>query len=117
MGVKKRERIALQRKMDARISIVKAANEQADPLASLPSFKSFARNGLEVTLSTVQVTALDEKDKERSIDLLTRNMKTLYEQSNWGWNEKNKRQEMFEDAAWYLLAKNKNGELCGFSHF
>ena len=38
-AVKKRERIALQRKMDARISIVKAANEQADPLASLPSFK------------------------------------------------------------------------------
>ena len=36
---KKRERIAMQRKMDARLVFVKAANAQDDPLASLPSFK------------------------------------------------------------------------------
>jgi len=36
---KKRERIAMQRKMDARVAIVKTANLQDDPLSSLPSFK------------------------------------------------------------------------------
>ena len=36
---KKQERLAMQRKMDARVAIVKTANLQDDPLASLPSFK------------------------------------------------------------------------------
>ena len=36
---KKRQRVAMQRKMDARVAIVKTANLQDDPLASLPSFK------------------------------------------------------------------------------
>ena len=36
---KKRDRIAMQRKMDARVAIVKTANLQDDPLESLPSFK------------------------------------------------------------------------------
>ncbi len=43
---KKRERIAMMKKMDARIAIVKTANAQEDPLASLPSFKvCLSRNG------------------------------------------------------------------------
>ena len=36
---KKKERIAMQRKMDSRLIYVNAANKQMDPLASLPSFK------------------------------------------------------------------------------
>ena len=36
---KKKERIAMQRKMDARLVFVNAANQQVDPLATLPSFK------------------------------------------------------------------------------
>ena len=136
---KKKERIAMQRKMDARLVFVNAANQQEDPLATLPSFKvsfhfsklhiwlllttkykylqKFNKNSLEVTLSTERVTDINEKEQNAIVDLLTRNMKTLYEESNWGWNEKNKRSEMLEDAAWYLMARNSKGELCGFSHF
>lgn len=36
---KKRERIAMQKKMDERIVIVNAANNTKDPLEQLPSFK------------------------------------------------------------------------------
>jgi hypothetical protein len=36
---KKRDRIAMMRKMDARVAIVKIANDQPDPMAILPSFK------------------------------------------------------------------------------
>ena len=32
-------------------------------------------------------------------------------------NEKNKRDEMLDDAAWYLMARNDKGEICGYSHF
>ena len=40
---KKKERIAMQRKMDARLVFVNAANKQPDPLAALPSFRVIAR--------------------------------------------------------------------------
>ena len=36
---KKKERLDLQRKMDDRVKLVKAANQVSDPLESLPSFK------------------------------------------------------------------------------
>ena len=70
-----------------------------------------------MTLSTERVTDINDKEQNAIVDLLTRNMKKLYEESNWGWNEKNKRSEMLEDAAWYLMARNSKGELYGFSHF
>ena len=38
-ALKKKERIELQKKMDSRIAIVKVANDQADPLDNLPSFR------------------------------------------------------------------------------
>jgi len=114
---KKKERLEMQKKVDARIKFVNAANKQEDPLGALPSFKVFSKNGVACNLSTRRVTDLDENEKKAVVDLLIRNMKALYEQSNWGWNEKNKRDEMLEDSAWYLLAKNEEGKICGFSHF
>ena len=122
---KKRERIAMQRKMDARVAIVKTANLQDDPLSSLPSFKviwlrfvliamsttylhintkfqKFNKNDQNLTLSTKRVTDLDQDTKEFIIDLLTKNMKALYEKSEWGWNDKNKREEMLEDKGVFL---------------
>jgi len=106
---KKKERLEMQKKVDARIKFVNAANKQEDPLGALPSFKTFSKNGVACSLSTRRVTDLNEDEKKAVVDLLIRNMKALYEQSNWGWNEKNKRDEMLEDSAWYLLAKNEEG--------
>jgi len=114
---KKRDRIAMQRKMDARVAIVKTANLQDDPLDSLPSFKKFSKNGLDLTLSTKRVSDLNHDGKEFIIDLLAKNMKKLYEDSEWGWNDKNKREEMLDEKAWYLLAETSDGTIAGYSHF
>jgi len=114
---KKRDRIAMQRKMDARVAIVKTANLQDDPLESLPSFKKFSKNGLDLTLSTKRVSDLNHDGKEFIIDLLAKNMKKLYEDSEWGWNDKNKREEMLDEKAWYLLAETSDGTIAGYSHF
>jgi len=114
---KKRQRVAMQRKMDARVAIVKTANLQDDPLASLPSFKKYNKNDVDLTLSTKRVTDLSQDKKEVIIDLLEINMKKLYEESEWGWNAKNKRDEMLDDHAWYLLAEKPDGTIVGFSHF
>ena len=35
------------------------------------------------------------------MDLITRNMKAMYEKSQWGWNDANKKKEMLDDNAWY----------------
>ena len=52
------------------------------------------------------------------MDLITRNMKAMYEQSQWGWKEANKKLEMLDDNAWYLIAKKEDdGKLLGFAHF
>ena len=45
-------------------------------------------------------------------------MKSLYEKSSWGWNEKNKREELFDEDAWYLMARQKSdGTPMAFAHF
>ena len=44
-------------------------------------------------------------------------MKKLYEDSEWGWNDKNKREEMLDEKAWYLLAETSDGTIAGYSHF
>ena len=63
------------------------------------------------------MTDLSQDKKEVIIDLLEINMKKLYEESEWGWNAKNKRDEMLDDHAWYLLAEKPDGTLVAFSHF
>jgi len=48
--------------------------------------------------------------------LLKENMEALY-QSNWGWDEKSKREELFANEARYLVTTDKTGQLLGFVHF
>ena len=54
-------------------------------------------------METTRVTDLDDYSKTWLMDLLRANMKDMYEKSEWGWNEKNKAEEMFDDNAWYVL--------------
>jgi len=116
---KKRERLEMEKKMNSRVQLVKAANKVEDPLENLPSFTKFDKNGVNVRLSAERVTELDEATKDWLMDLITRNMKALYEKSDWGWKTANKKEEMFDDRAWYLMARDMDneGELVAFSHF
>lgn len=88
-----------------RAALVKAANEVADPLAALPSFKKFNKNGLDLNMETTRVTGLEDPVKEWMMDLLRANMKETYEKSKLGWNEKRMAEELFDDNAWYLVAR------------
>lgn len=40
-----------------------------------------------------------------------------YEQSEWGWKEREKREEMNDERAWYLLARDNDSAPVAFSHF
>ncbi|XP_010167003.2 N-alpha-acetyltransferase 40, partial [Antrostomus carolinensis] len=40
-----------------------------------------------------------------------------YEQSEWGWKEREKREELWDDRAWYLIAREPGAGPVAFSHF
>jgi len=124
---KKAERKAMEKKMNAGVANVKLANSVEDPLGNLPKpFSVFNKNGLDLTLETVRAPEVDEKTLVWAFDLVKTNMQPLYEdaygndpdmEAEFGWKEKEKKVEMREDLAWYLLAKTKEGTPVAFSHF
>merc|ERR1712079_697074 len=116
---KKKERLEMEKLMNYRVKLVKAANDVEDPLENLPSFKKYEKGGMNVMISAERVTDLDQTTKDWLLDLITRNMKALYEESDWGWKTENKKEEMFDNRAWYLLARDMDneGKLLGFAHF
>lgn len=98
--------------------LVKQANTIPDPLAKFPTFQKFERNGLSCTLSCKRVRDLAPETLEWAIELCSQNMKAMYEKSSGGWHAWEKREEMSEDAAWYLIASDTNTQKpIAFSHF
>lgn len=117
----KKARRAEKKQMDERMNAgwinVKKANSQENPLSALPSFQSYDRNGICVQFETLRASELDIKTKDWIFQLLEANMKSMYEESDWGWCEGNKILELFEESAWYLIARSKEGEPVAFAHF
>ncbi|KAK4296760.1 hypothetical protein Pmani_030781 [Petrolisthes manimaculis] len=98
--------------------LVKEANAVPDPLEKFPSFQKFERNGLKCGLMCRRVTELEPKVLEWAMDLCKRNMQLMYEKSGEGWKEHLKREEMCEDAAWYLIVTDRVQQRpVAFSHF
>ncbi|KAG7177055.1 N-alpha-acetyltransferase 40-like [Homarus americanus] len=98
--------------------LVNQANAMPDPLSKFPFFNKYERNGLSCTLICKRVKDLDPDMLEWAIDLCKQNMQPLYEKSTQGWHENEKREEMMEDAAWYLMAIDTTSEKAvAFSHF
>ncbi|KAL8590071.1 hypothetical protein ACOMHN_034302 [Nucella lapillus] len=104
-----KQAVALQKVADA--------NAVEDPIAPFPAFRKFDRNGIIATLETKRVDDLDKDTVNWICNLTSQNMKTLYEQSDWGWSEREKREELTDSKAWYLLARTLEGVPVAFSHF
>lgn len=77
----------------------------------------YRSNDLDVEMYIQRVTDLDKNVLDWAIDLTERNMKKLYETCAWGWNKEKKVEEMMDESAWYLIAKENSGTLLAFSHF
>jgi len=96
---------------------VKNADLVENHLVSLLAFQKYARNDLELTIDCKLVKYLSEDEFNVAFKLINDNMKSLYELSSWGWNDKGKKEEMMEDNARYLLASNPDGKIVAMSHF
>ncbi|ESO93537.1 hypothetical protein LOTGIDRAFT_56489, partial [Lottia gigantea] len=104
-------------KLSASRAKVDAANKLDNPMDSFTVFKKFERNGLHLCIECNRVTDLDESVIDWAFQLTKSNMETLYEDSEWGWKDKDKREEMVDDNAWYLIVRDEGYKPVGFVHF
>nr|CAI5836942.1 unnamed protein product [Callosobruchus analis] len=115
---KRLQRKEEQMRISRAMSVVAEANKLEDPMEPFPVFRKYNKNGLNIELSVKRSTNLDNGVKQWAFELTKKNMQLKYEQCSWGWNDKTKQEELFDDAAWYLMAKNvEDRKLLGFSHF
>ncbi|XP_035885527.1 N-alpha-acetyltransferase 40 isoform X2 [Phyllostomus discolor] len=98
---KKQKRLEERAAMDAVCAKVEAANRLGDPLEAFPVFKKYDRNGLNVSIECKRVSGLEPATVDWAFDLTKTNMQTMYEQSEWGWKDREKREEMTDDRACY----------------
>ncbi|XP_053400713.1 N-alpha-acetyltransferase 40-like [Mercenaria mercenaria] len=115
---KKQKRKEESAKMAAAIAKVEAANKIEDPLSMLEPFKKFERNGVSLTIEFKRSADLGEETREFVFQLCKKNMQTLYEKCGVnGWKDREKREEMAEDKALYLIVRNTEAEPVAFVHF
>ncbi|KAI4472726.1 hypothetical protein M0802_016541 [Mischocyttarus mexicanus] len=97
--------------------IINKVNSMKDPLEMIEKFNTYkGENAFIVNLICVKGKDASSESRLWIFDIMERNMKDLYEKSNWGWDANAKQKELTEPNAWYLLA-SCNNKLIGFSHF
>ncbi|KAM4880078.1 N-alpha-acetyltransferase 40 isoform 3-T4 [Sylvia borin] len=114
---KKQRRLEERAAMAAVCAKVEAANKLQDPLEAFPVFKKYDRNGLNVSIECCRGSGLEPSTLDWAFELTKANMQTLYEQSEWGWKEREKRAELRDERAWFLLAREPSARPVAFSHF
>lgn len=81
------------------IQAAKKANDLTDPTKPFSSFLKFNKNGLDLTMHFIKAPMMDSSLKEEIFSLIKDNMMEIYKKCDWGWNEKEKRAELFDKDA------------------
>ncbi|XP_006567972.1 N-alpha-acetyltransferase 40 [Apis mellifera] len=113
---KTRRQLLIEKEAIAK-NLVDKANSVKNPIEHLHFFHKYITKDNEIIeLSCMRAKDADSKCISWIFDIMERNMKSLYEQSNWGWDPIAKQKELTESTAWYLIASS-NDKFVGFSHF
>jgi hypothetical protein len=106
--LRKAENAALTQKMETlRLAMFDDTGADRDLLADFAAFKTFKRNGLDVSLHFYSASALPSELKTAVFDLTKANMHDVYVEAGWGWSDSKKKAEMFDDAGRYIVAMGK----------
>jgi len=117
-NLKKKAREEEKVKLNACHEVIKAANSVDDPLAQWIAFQSFKKDSEELEIRCKKRENMSEDEISQVFTLVESNMKSLYEASNWGWSEKEKKKEMTDELARYLLVtETGKTEIVGMVHF
>ncbi|XP_025996365.1 N-alpha-acetyltransferase 40 [Solenopsis invicta] len=113
---RKTRRQLLAEKVATQQKLINKANALLNPLETLPKFQEYMKDN-----DTFKLACIKAKDARLELltwilDITERNMKDMYERSNWGWDAAEKQSELTEETAWYLVA-SCDEKLVGFSHF
>ncbi len=95
-------------------ALVEAARLNPDALAPLPAFRHFSAQPHTFELTYLHPGQLTAAAKVELFSLLKSNMEQLYNTA-WGWNDDEKRDELFHEEARYLVARS-DGALAGYCH-
>ncbi|KAL4237358.1 N-alpha-acetyltransferase 40 [Mactra antiquata] len=115
---KKQRRKEENAKLAVSLAKVDAACKLEDPLSLFEPFRKFDRNGVSLTIECKHADDLDDTAKEFIFQLCKKNMQKLYEENGiQGWKDRDKREELLEDKARYLLVRDVKQELVAFVHF
>ena len=120
--LKKLQRLKELEENKKRTNVVKYANYVAEgtvknTLEDFAAFKKYNRNGLDIFIEFTSGATMDEDTKTRTYEVLKENMKQMYDKSGWGWNNRKKMKEHTDPDARFLIARNVEGEVIGFTHF
>lgn len=112
---KTRRQLLAEKEASAKQRINKA-NSLKDPLESTSIHEYVTPDNQVVKLSCTRAKDASPECTSWVFDIMERNMKQMYEQSQWGWDSVAKQKELRDPAAWYLVASS-NDEFLGFCHF
>ncbi|XP_054759077.1 N-alpha-acetyltransferase 40-like [Lytechinus pictus] len=112
---KKMKRKEEQARIAAAMVVVDAAKKLEDPMQDLAPFKKY--KDLDLTIECKKVTELEKDVTDWVLSLVKTNMQSLYEDSDWGWKEREKKEELLDEQAQYLIARTADDQLVGFCHF
>ena len=120
--LKKLQRLKELEENKKRTNVVKYANYVSEgtvknTLEDFAAFKKYNRNGLDIFIEFTSGATMDEDTKTRTYEVLKENMKQMYDKSGWGWNNRKKMKEHTDPDARFLIARNVEGEVIGFTHF
>ncbi|XP_033735228.1 N-alpha-acetyltransferase 40-like [Pecten maximus] len=114
---KKQKRKEESAKYAVSFAKVEAANKIKDPLDLVAPFRKYDRNGISLTIEFFRAEDLSQELTDWVFNLTKKNMQKLYEESDWGWKDKEKLEEMTEEKALYLIATDKDSKPVAFTHF
>ncbi|CAG8501458.1 8686_t:CDS:2 [Ambispora gerdemannii] len=94
--------------MDHKKSLVDIASEETNILGFLGPIEYKYDEEFIVTIESYPISNLPNNLAQWAFDLVKRNVGEFYKKSNYGWIPREKRDEMREPGARYLIARRKN---------
>ncbi|CAO3687321.1 unnamed protein product [Umbelopsis vinacea] len=86
---------------------VAAANKVKSLVDNMQLSLKYERDDWQVDIDYYHIDDMPENLKDWALELFKSNMITMYKNSNDGWNEEEKRSEMFSPEARYLIARSR----------
>lgn len=115
----KQPKLSKKEKKAHMLGLVKSANSITDLLTHLQMDKwtEFIKNGLVLRIESTNSESIGSKDMNDIFCLLKANMEALYENTDWGWKDDVKLTELTHKDARFLIVRDLNEKIVGFSHF